>query len=243
MEAFARAAVAQGFTHYGFTPHSPIPIDSPCNMLASNINRYFDEVERIRSTYGDRCHFYGGMEIDFLDGLWGSAHPFFHTLPLDYTIGSVHFIRSQDGEFVDTDGRFDTFRRKMERNFHNDIRYVVKTFFQTTHHMIDAGGFDIIGHYDKISLNASYFQPGIDTEPWFKALADDLTDHIIACRGQIAVEINTKHYAEHHRFFPDPRLLAPLKAAGIPILVNSDAHVPALINASRPQAISLLSSI
>ncbi len=29
MEAFAREAVRCGFTHYGFTPHSPIPIQSP----------------------------------------------------------------------------------------------------------------------------------------------------------------------------------------------------------------------
>lgn len=32
MAEFAAEAVAQGFTHYGFSPHSPVPIQSPCNM-------------------------------------------------------------------------------------------------------------------------------------------------------------------------------------------------------------------
>jgi len=61
MEAFAREAVRQGFTHYGFTPHSPLPIPSPCNMTRDNVPRFLAEVGRIRAEYGDRCRFYAGM--------------------------------------------------------------------------------------------------------------------------------------------------------------------------------------
>ena len=35
MQAFAAKAVELGFRHYGFSPHSPIPIESPCNMAKS----------------------------------------------------------------------------------------------------------------------------------------------------------------------------------------------------------------
>lgn len=241
MEAFARKAVEDGFTDYGFTPHSPIPIESPCNMLTANVPRFFAEVSRIRQTYGDRCRFYAGMEIDYLGPEWGPASDYFSTLPLDYSIGSVHFIPSQQGQYVDIDGHFDSFMRKMGQHFHNDIRYVVETFYARSHDMIDAGGFDIIGHLDKIGHNASHFKPGIEDEEWYRRLADSLVDHVIA--SGVTAEINTKAWEPHGRLFPSPRLIRRLAEARVPIVVNSDAHVPALINAGRTHALSLLSEI
>lgn len=123
--------------------------------------------------------------------------------------------------------------------------------------MVLAGGFDFIGHFDKVGLNASAWQPGIEEEDWYRALVDELVDLIIDRR--VAVEVNTKIYAKTApsdavghpagapagtgRFFPAERHLARLKAAGIPILVNSDAHVPALIDASRAEALALLASL
>lgn len=238
MEAFARKAVEMGFTHYGFTPHSPVPIESPCNMSEANVSRYLAEVERIRNDYGDRCRFYAGMEIDYLGPQWGPSSPYFQTLPLDYSIGSVHFIPAQDGSPVDIDGHFDSFARKMERNFHGDIHYVVETFYAQSHAMLDAGGFEIIGHLDKIGHNASHYQPGIEDETWYRTLADNLIDHVIA--SGVIVEINTKAWELHSRLFPSPRLLKQLISANSPIIVNSDAHVPALINAGRDHAYSLI---
>lgn len=243
MEAFAREAVRQGFTHYGFTPHSPVPIESPCNMSEDNVPRFLAEVERIRHDHADGgCKFYAGMEIDYLGDQWGPSAPYFKTLPLDYAIGSVHFIPTQDGNLVDIDGHFDSFKRKMEKCFHNDIAYVVETFYAQSHHMIDAGGFDIIGHFDKIGHNASHYRQGIEDEPWYQAIVDGLIDHIIS--SGITVEINTKAYADHnHRLFPAPRHFKRLVEANVPIIVNSDAHVPALINASRSEAYNLLDKI
>ena len=240
MEAFAREALRQGFTHYGFTPHSPITIESPCNMTRDKVPRFLAEVGRIRAEYGDRCRFYAGMEIDYLGDEWGPSHPYFASLPLDYSIGSVHFIPAQDGGYIDIDGRFDSFQRKMKEHFHEDIRYVVETFFRQSHRMLDAGGFDIIGHLDKIGHNASHWKEGIENEPWYKHLADELIDHVTA--SGVTVEINTKAKADHNRIFPHERHLQRLMEAGVPVIVNSDAHVPALINAERPYGLSLILS-
>lgn len=237
MEAFARKAVEMHFTHYGFSPHSPVPIESPCNMRFDDVPRYLAEVRRIRNTYGDKCRFYAGMEIDYLGPQWGPANPYFESLQLDYAIGSVHFIPAQNGTLVDIDGRFESFRRKMEQNFQSDIRYVVETFYAVSHAMINEGGFQIIGHLDKVGHNASHYCPGIEDEPWYRNLADSLVDHVIA--SGLTVEINTKAWQQHNRFFPSPRLTDRLIKAGAPVIVNSDAHVPALVNAGREQAYAL----
>lgn len=248
MEAFAREVVARGFTHYGFSPHCPVPIPSPCNMLWENVPRYLAEVERIRRDYGDRCRFYASMEVDYLGENFGPSSAEIRELPLDYVIGSVHFIPDRQGRMVDVDGHFDSFRRKMRDFFDDDIRYVCETFYSQSRAMLDAGGFDILGHLDKIGQNASYFRPGIEDESWYVELVDSLIDKVISINSSgtsrpITVEINTKACADHGgRLFPHPRHWQRLRSAGVPLIVNSDAHVPALIDASRAMPLSWLAS-
>ncbi len=246
MEAFAREVVARGFTHYGFSPHCPLPIVSPCNMRREDVGRYLSEVDRIKGEYGGHCRFYAAMEVDYLGEEFGPSSREISELPLDYVIGSVHFVANRKGRLVDVDGRFESFRRKMRDYFDDDIRYVCEAFYSRSVAMVEAGGFDIIGHFDKIGQNASYFQPGIEDEEWYQALVSDLVDRIISHNARhperpLTVEINTKAYADHSgRLFPHPRHWGRLIEAGVPMIVNSDAHVPALIDASREMAFSML---
>ncbi|MBR5898924.1 MAG: histidinol-phosphatase [Muribaculaceae bacterium] len=237
MEQFAAAAVAQGFTHYGFSPHAPVPIASPCNMSADDVTAYLGECERLKRIYGDKICLYAAMEIDYLSDEWGPSHQFFQSLPLDYRIGSVHFIPSEHG-MIDVDGRPEDFAVKMREHFHKDLRHVVTTFYRQTWAMLDAGGFDIVGHFDKIGFNASKYQPGVEQEPWYRQLVADTID-LIAQKGVIA-EINTKAWDAHQRLFPSLQWQPMLRQRHIPVVVNSDAHFPQLINAGRDHAFALL---
>ncbi len=241
MEEMALAAIAAGFTHYGFSPHSPVPIESPCNMKAADVEAYLGEVARIKALYGDKCRFYAGMEIDRLGPDWGPGHEYFRNLPLDYRIGSVHFIESQDGVLTDIDGHFDSFRRKMEETFHGDIRYVVETFFEQSVAMVEAGGFDIIGHLDKVGLNASLYSPGIEDKAFYKAHLARLTETVAA--SGVIVELNTKAYKEHGRMFPRPSTLRELMRRGVSVIVNSDAHRPECVNASRAEGLEIVEQL
>lgn len=241
MEEMAEAACNAGMKHYGFSPHSPIIVESSCNMSRDSVDYYLKECQRLKELYAGRMNIYAGMEIDYLGPQWGPASDFFKALPLDYSIGSIHFVPTRDGEYVDIDGRFENFRWKMHDYFGDDIRWVVEQYFSQTHAMIDAGGFNIIGHFDKVGHNASHFRAGIEDEPWYAALVDGVIDHI-ASAGIIA-EVNTKALAEHHRTFPGERLWKKVKEAGIPLIVNSDAHFPDLINAGRAETISRLRDI
>ncbi|MEZ3599474.1 MAG: histidinol-phosphatase [Paramuribaculum sp.] len=240
MAEFAEAVSKAGFRHWGFSPHSPVPIDSPCNMAEYDVPIYLAEVCRLNSLYeSSDIEFYASMEIDYLGEHWGPANDYFQQLPLDYRIGSVHFVPAPDtGEPVDIDGRYESFLRKMHDYFHDDIHYVVNTFFDQSLAMVRAGGFDLIGHFDKIGHNASHFCPGIEDEPFYRRRLLELTDAIIA--SGVTVEINTKALAEHGRLFPSPSVWPILLKAGVPVVVNSDAHYPHLVNASRPEALAML---
>lgn len=242
MELMARAAVGAGMRHYGFSPHSPIPVSSPCNMLRADVDVYLAEVQRIKAMPElQSCRFYAAMEVDYLGDDWGPANEYFKSLPLDYIIGSVHFIPSQSGEYVDIDGHFDSFAKRMKAYFRDDIDYVVDTFYRQSRAMVEAGGFDILGHFDKIGQNASYYAPGIEDGSHYRQCVESLIDMIIDRR--CVIELNTKAREQHGRFFPSERYLPVLADAGITILVNSDAHQPDRIDASRGEAFNLLDRI
>lgn len=237
IEEFCDAAERLGFTHLGFSPHSPLPIDSPCNMDVEDVPAYIETVRRMRELHPS-LHIYTSMEVDYLSDDWGPATTCLDTLPLDYRIGSVHFIPDLDGKFVDIDGSEERFRTTLETRFDGDLRTLVNTFFNQSAQMIRTGGFDMIGHFDKIAQNASSVDPEIENSPWYRKRLSDLTEMII--ESGVAVELNTKIYNKNGRLFPNRNILNRLTDAGVTIVVNSDAHYADRLNAGRDEAFAIL---
>jgi len=104
--------------------------------------------------------------------------------------------------------------------------------------MVELGGFDIVGHADKMHYNASCYRPGLLDEPWYDALVRKYFT-AIAEYGYI-VEINTKSYHDLGTFYPNKRYFSFLKELGIRVQVNSDAHYPERINNGRAEALAAL---
>lgn len=242
MEKFVVEAINEGFSYYGFSPHSPIPFSSPCNMSEKDVPVFFAEYRRLVRDYGDKIQLYVAMEIDYINREWGPAIDYFKRLPLDYRIGSVHFIPSfnDKDQYVDIDGHFDSFKEKMRVFFDNDIESVVKSFYHQSIEMIEQGGFDVIGHFDKIGHNAGHFREGIELEDWYIKLVEDTFAAIMD--NNLIIEVNTKALDKHQRTFPNERLFKMLKRYDAPLLINSDAHYPELINAGRVQAKKMLAT-
>lgn len=241
MEHFVQAAIDAGMKHYGFSPHAPIPVESPCNMSRDDVPAYLEEVKQLQATYGNLIHLYAAMEIDYT-AVSGPADDYYHQLPLDYTIGSVHFIPVPDDATaaVDVDGSPERFIETMHSRFGDDIEWVVRAYYQQMMRMVDAGGFDVVGHLDKIGLNASVFQPGIDKEPWYDRLVRDLIDNIMD--HHLVIEVNTKQWTRRGRLFPDVRYFSLLKHFGATIIFNSDTHEPHLVDSGRHQAMEIFAA-
>lgn len=232
------AAYAEGFEVWGVSPHSPVFIDSPCNMRREDVGCYVDEVARLRDEYDGRMIVLPSMEIDYLGRDHGPHIDYYQRIPLDYRIGSVHFVPNQEGVLLDCDGSFSRFSSYLHDGFADDLRYVVEKYFEQVLTMLELGGFDMLGHFDKIIGNASQADSTLEEQGWYEALIRDVVR--LAAESGAVVEINTKAIKSRGRFYPAERWWALLVEAGVTMAVNSDCHDPALTDFGRRRALDIL---
>ena len=238
LEEFVKEAISQGFYSYGVSSHAPLPFPTQWTMKWGQMEAYLDEFKNLRSKYADEIELYVGLEIDYLNEESNPSVARFTELPLDYRIGSVHLLYDAAGEVVDIDCSPAVFKERVDRHFNGDVLRVIRMYFDRLFRMVELGGFDILGHADKMHYNASCYHPGLLDEPWYEALMKDYFS-LVASRGYL-VEINTKAYDSLGTFYPNSRYWELMKEYQIKILVNSDAHYPERINAGRMEALRLL---
>ncbi len=238
MEEFVKAAVGAGFSAYGVSSHAPLPFPTKWTLEQGQVAAYLEELGRLKDKYAGRIELYAAMEIDYLHGDQNPSIAYFQHLGLDYRIGSVHLIYTDQGEIIDTDTGAENFKLLLEQHFQGDLKRMVGRYYEASLRLVELGGFDFIAHADKISYNANYCEDGVTRQNWYKKLREDLFA-LVAEKG-IMMEINTKAFAKRGCFFPDQEYFRLIRELGIPVVVNSDAHFPELINAGRLEALIAL---
>jgi histidinol-phosphatase (PHP family) len=245
MEDFFKEAVAEHFSSYGVSSHCPVPIPwAFANMKAERMPAYLAEFQRIKSIYepqGLEC--FVGLEIDYLGRdcspeTYGPSSPFFQQTPLDYRIGSIHFLPDPHGKIRDIDLLPAEFAATASLNFRGDVRGMVELYIERMLDMISLGGLDFVGHCDKITYCASFAIRGLFDQGWFNDLMQNYFKEI--AKSGIILEINSKHIAKWGTFFPNERWFKLMHELGIPVVASSDSHEPKLIDYGRPEALAAL---
>ncbi len=238
MAQIAEAAYNAGFKAWGVSPHSPICCPSGANMKAEDVEAYISEANRLKKEYDGKMKILTGMEVDYISDSFGPHTPYFLSLPLDYRIGSVHFVRTRSGKPVDVDGPAERFLRYLEEEYDGDIRYVVETYFAMELEMLEHGGFEIIGHLDKIGDNGSHTWKDLEEQPWYAVLVEKVIKK--AVEKGVIIEINTKKYDTGKRFFPSEKWWPLLKRYEAKLVLSTDAHYPEKVDAGYMSAYELL---
>lgn len=234
-EEFVKAAVGAGFHSYGISSHSPLPFETRWSLSQANVEAYLREIGRLKKLYAGQIELYAGLEIDYLNDDWGPSSDYFQQMPLDYRIGSVHLVTNgETGEMMDMDGNFDDFRENFREVYRDDLKHLVRDYFRSSARMVELGGFDFVAHLDKISMNGSLVDPSLTGQEWYNGWLREYFQ-LIAEKG-VMVEVNTKAYAKKGLMFPNVKYFKWLKELKIPVMVNSDAHLPQLVNDNRDLA-------
>jgi len=223
-EAFVQAAIAAGVTEYGISDHAPAipePFDD-WRMLERQLPDYFDWVQRARNEAGDQLPIRVGLECDWLDGCEAWIENLAHQHNWDYLIGSVHYLSDWD---------FDN-PAWLKKWAETDIDAAWDTYWKTYTDMVKSGLFDILGHPDLIKKFG--YSPKGDLRRYYEPVIET-----IASSGCV-IEINTAGWHKPcAEAYPTPEFLKLANAAGIPLIISSDAHAPEEVARDFPQAISI----
>ncbi|MDO9154734.1 MAG: histidinol-phosphatase [Paludibacter sp.] len=223
MEEFVSSAIAQGITKYGFSSHAPLPFLTQWTMLEEDFLDYEKEFYRLKELYSNKIELFLGLEIDYIDGCSDIDNEFFSDKKLDFTIGSVHYLdKIADNQYWTIDGCFKEFDDGLNQLFGGNIHRASKRFFEVTGLMIEKGGFDIVGHLDKITYHGLKYKDFKLTDKWFFDLVSDIL--LLIKEKNLILEINTKALTEHGLTFPHQIFFPLINEMKIPVVVNSDCH-------------------
>ena len=218
---YIKHAIDEGLSELGFSEHLTLFREPEnWNMNPERLPEYFSYLDALNEKTGGLI-IRKGLEVDFFPGREKELHDYLKDLPVDYLIGSVHY----QGEVTVDFGR--------EYYEGKDINHLFSLYFDTVCMAAQSGLFDIIGHCDLIRIFG--YKPESDPEPLYRQLA------LCMKKGNVAFEINTNgRNRPLADFYPDRKFLHIFREEGIPVCVNSDAHMPARVGQYFGEAYDLL---
>ena len=218
-----KSAISKGISEIGFSDHVSI---KPVGW-ALPVNRIDDMISSIRAIQasdnkGVSVKF--GVEMDYFPGMEKFIGQVLRLMPLDYAIGSVHFIDSWN---FDTDiAPYDSM----------DIDKFYQQYFKLVQQSAKSKLFDIIGHCDLAKKFAYY--------PSFKL--DELYDQTakIFKESDVVVEVNTSGRIKPcEEFYPSASFLERLAHYKVPVTLGSDAHIEQNVGQFFDTAISEIKAL
>jgi histidinol-phosphatase (PHP family) len=109
--------------------------------------------------------------------------------------------------------------------------------------MVELGGFEILGHIDSIKKHNRQIGFFSENEDWYRDLVLD-TLEVVSGSG-LLLEVNTGGMSRNYTQEPYPSkwILRRCAEMGIPVVLNSDAHRPDLIDYAFRETEKLLVSV
>ena len=224
---FARRATELGLAELGFADHNPMyePFDD-WRMLREELPQYVAAVEDARAAFPN-LPIRLGLEMDYLDG----SEPWWETLqtlgPWDFWIGSVHYLPG--GVEVDNPKYLSRYRDE-------DPELIWSAYWKQYERCIRSGWFDFVGHPD---LPKKFgYRPKGDLRRFYEPCVQALVD------TGLAYEVNTAGLRKDCReLYPAHGFVALAREAGVPVLINSDAHAVEELGAGFGEAVRLLREV
>lgn len=205
----ARVAAERELGELGFADHNPMPEQfDDWRMLIEDLPRYIESVEEARAAFPN-LNIKLGLECDFIPGYEAWIEKLAGMHEWDYLIGSVHYL--PDGWEVD--------HPKYISRHTDNAEAIWVSYWKMYERCIRSGLFDFVAHPD-LPKKFGIRPPG-DLRRFYEP-----TIAALVATG-VPFEINTagwrKECAEQ---YPARDFIAMAHAAGVPLLVSSDAHSP-----------------
>jgi histidinol-phosphatase (PHP family) len=154
-----------------------------------------------------------GLEVDHYPGMEASVAQFLEDLPLDYVLGSVHWIGAWG---FDNEEVLDEWERR-------DVDRVWASYFKLLEDLVESGIPDILAHPDVVKKFG--FRPrSFDLASAWERLVQRCVQ-----RGVVLEVSSAGLRMPVSEIYPAPDLLAAAVSKGAQVVTASDAHVPELV--------------
>ncbi len=217
-EEFVEAAIACGLAAVAITDHLPFywlpraEHDLRLAMAPEELPRYVDAVLALKERYRGRIEVLLGIEADFVAGHEEALERELARYPFDVVLGSEHWL---DGWCVDDASSIPRYQQGQE-----EVDRIWARYAEAALAAARSGLFDVLTHLD---LPKKFgFRPTVP----FAGREDEVV--AAAAASGCAVELSSAGARKPiGEVYPAPGLLRKLVAAGVPLVLSSDAHAPA----------------
>lgn len=205
------AAERMGIGEVGVSDHfvvHPKGEQPSWSMPARRLNEYVAALQSLRSNAGSAIRV--GLEVDWFPGHADAIRRAIAAAPLDYVIGSVHYV----GEFT-VDGHPDRLAR-LTQDEQNEIH---AEYWRRVHSLAQSRLFDIVAHID---LTKKFgYRPTIDLSGPIAEALDAIAE------SRMVVELNTSGWHKPCAdAYPSLEILRQCWGRGIAVTLSADAHQP-----------------
>jgi histidinol-phosphatase (PHP family) len=223
-EEYAAAAEARGLKGIVITCHCPLPdgISHAVRMAPEQYDDYIALVARAREKFAGRVDVRLGLESDFYPGVEPWLEKLHARVPLHHVLGSVH---TQVPDY-------------RAQYFHGDYFAYQQTYFEHLAQSAETGLFDTLAHPDLVKNEAPEEWDFTRIEPFIQRSLDRIA------KTGVAMELNTSGVNKAlPEINPGPRILAMIRARGIPIVIGADAHRPERVGDGYAAALDQLATL
>jgi len=220
-EEYLAAALGANLKEIGFSEHLTLHSEpASWSMDPGMLPAYTGHIKRLRESTRE-IKVKTGLEVDYFSGREDEIRTRLDGADLDYVLGSVHYLGNDS---VD-----------LGRDFYTDKDpdLIFSAYFDQVSAAIESDLFDIIAHFDLIRIYGLMKPEG--KEDYYRKLAVKMKEH------DVAFEVNTNgRNRPLADFYPDRRFLHIFREEGVPVCVNSDAHMPSRVAQYFDEAYDLL---
>ena len=222
-EEMVRMAIEKGLEEIGFSDHVCLkPVDWA--IREEDIPVMTRQILDLKLKYQDQIKIRYGIEVDYFPGYENEIKDLIESIPVDYIIGSIHFIG---------DWNFDTDESLYGKWTNNEL---YEMYFGLVQQAAKSGLFDIICHLDIIKKFRVY--PESNQDQLFEDTIKIIKAH------NLVVELNTSGMDRPcAEFTPGSKFLELCYINHVPVTLSSDAHHAVQIASHFESAVDLLSQI
>ena len=203
-EEILNQAIHKGLKQVGFSDHWCIYFPK-WSVQKKDTKSLIDDITEIKNRNDLPLDVKFGLEVDYIENREQEIKDSIHMFPVDYIIGSVHYVG---------DWNFDTRDHGYESK---DIDRFYQEYFRLIQKAAKSGLFDIMGHVDVVK-KFSYF-PNYDLRPLYEETARVFSE------SDIVIELNTSGLDRPCKeFYPSDEFLHYCYLYQVPITLGSDAH-------------------